>query len=329
MGVLANLSSWIQPKISPRKEDLAPFVSTLPHRRPSTSGLRLLQKRNVTESSEDSSVTSNLGRQGTQMGLNLSTSPTPSLKRTHVEVVIPSPPQRRQKLFKPLKAGETAEPIKNSPNGFSPCRFPTDTEDNEKTTKRAYPTARNITRSVVSFAMSPRPMPYRSITPIQALRYEFQQKLKRIHGPEVSFNMGDEKVAMLSANFGFLNEYKLQDGVVHADAGFNAGCTCNGPCDPASCDCVEMEDDSDKLISTYRPSFNGQVVLGSEFLERKLHPRILECNKACGCKGKCWNTAVQRGRSVRLQIFDTGGRGLGMHLYYNSLIILFFTHSLL
>jgi histone-lysine N-methyltransferase SUV39H len=156
-------------------------------------------------------------------------------------------------------------------------------------------------------------MPRTSITPAQALRYELNQKLRRINGPEVSFDMDDEQVAMLSANFGFLNEYKLQDGITRADPAFNAGCTCNGPCDPESCDCVEMEEEEDKLISTYRTD-GDQVVLGPDFLKRKRHPRILECNESCGCKGKCWNTVVQRGRNVKLQIFDTGSRGLGMYL---------------
>lgn len=314
MGVIANLGSWLQPKISSRKEDPAPFVSTLPHRQPSAT-FRLPQKRDIARSSEDVSVPSRHGTPVSQTLLNLKAtsrpktpSPTPSLKRGNVEVVIPSPSQRQQKLFKTLK------PVEPLPNGFSDRRFPTDTEEIEKAERRAYPKLRNVDRSVVSFALSPRPMPHMSITPVQSLRYELNQKLKRIMGPEVTFDMDDEKVAMLSANFGFLNEYKLQDGITRADPGFNAGCTCSGPCDPASCDCVEMEEDSDNRIYTYRPSADGQIVLRSDFLKRKRHPRILECNEACGCKGKCWNTAVQRGRSVRLQIFDTGGRGLGMHL---------------
>jgi histone-lysine N-methyltransferase SUV39H len=233
-----------------------------------------------------------------------------------VEVVIPSPSQQQRKLFKSLK------PIGPIPNGFSDRRFPTNTDEEEKAARRAYPKARNVDRSVVSFALTPKPMPYTSITPVQALRYELNQKLKRINGPEVSFDMDDEKVATLSANFGFLNEYKLQDGITRADLGFNAGCTCKGPCDPETCDCVEREEDSETLISTYRTSASGQVVLGPDFLKRKRHPRILECNEGCGCKGRCWNTVVQRGRNVRLQIFDTGGRGLGMHLwpdFYTSL----------
>jgi histone-lysine N-methyltransferase SUV39H len=312
MGVIANLGSWLQPKFSPRKEDISPFVSTLPQRPSAT--LRLPQKRDDTENSEEISLPSQHASQSKQTLLNFkpssqpeTPSPIPSLKRGNVEVVIPSPSQQQRKLFKSLK------PIETLPTGFSDRRFPTNTDDEEKAARRAYPKARNVDRSVVSFALAPKPMPYTSITPVQALRYELNQKLKRINGPEVSFDMDDEKVATLSANFGFLNEYKLQDGITRADPGFNAGCTCKGPCDPETCDCVEREEDSEKLISTYRTSASGQVVLGPDFLKRKRHPRILECNEGCGCKGRCWNTVVQRGRNVRLQIFDTGGRGLGMH----------------
>ena len=220
-------------------------------------------------------------------------------------MVIPSPSQRQQKLIKTLKSVESPR------DGFWHRRFPTDAEEREKAALRAYPHARKVDRSIISFAIAPRHMPHTSITPAQALRYELNQKLKRISGPQVTFDMDDEKVAMLSANFGFLNEYKMQDGITRADPAFNAGCTCIGPCDPESCDCVEMEEEEDKPISTYR-RVHDKIVLGSEFLKRKRHPRILECNEACGCKGKCWNAVVQRGRNVRLQIFDTGGRGLGM-----------------
>ncbi|KAJ5147411.1 histone-lysine n-methyltransferase suv9 [Penicillium atrosanguineum] len=301
------------PKFSPIKED-ASLVATLPRR--SSSTLRLPQKRMIDDiSSKDISPSP----QSTQHQLpdhqnnqSLPTLQPPSrfktpspAPRANVEVVIPSPSPRQQKLIKTLKPAESPH------DGFWDRRFPTDAEEREKAALRAYPQARRVDRSIISFALAPRHIPHTSITPAQALRYELNQKLKRISGPQVSFDMDDEKVAMLSANFGFLNEYKLQDGITRADPAFNAGCTCNGPCDPESCDCVEMEEEEDKPILTYR-RVHDKVVLGSEFLKRKRHPRILECNEACGCQGKCWNTVVQRGRKIRLQIFDTGGRGLGL-----------------
>lgn len=314
MGIIANLGSWLQPKVSPRREDPTSLVTTLP-RRPS-SAVRLPQKRAIEESySENTSLPPEL----IEHQITAKKSPTPNFQsasklktpspkpHANLEVVIPSPSQRQQKLLKTLKS---VDPL---PHGFSSRRYPTDTEELEKAALRAYPRARTVDRSIISFALSPKLMPRTSITPAQALRYELNQKLKRISGPEVSFDMDDEKVAMLSANFGFLNEYKLQDGITRADPAFNAGCTCIGPCDPESCDCVEMEEEEDKLISTYQ-SAGDQVVLGPDFLKRKRHPRILECNESCGCKGKCWNTVVQQGRNVKLEIFDTGGRGLGMYL---------------
>ncbi|KAJ5677180.1 histone H3 methyltransferase SUV39H1/Clr4 [Penicillium maclennaniae] len=289
MGVLANLGSWLQPTFSPTKEDHSHVTSS--SRRPSST-LRLPHKRTIDDSSsEEISLPSQLTQNkltGHQNKLSIpkvqpssrlmTPSPAPS---ANIEVVIPSPSQRQQKLIKTLKSVDSPR------DGSWDHRFPTDAEERQKAALRAYPHAR------------------------KALRYELNQKLKRISGPEVSLDMDDEQVAMLSANFGFLNEYKLQDGITRADPAFNAGCTCNGPCDPESCDCIEMEEDEDKPISTYR-RVHDKIVLGSDFLKRKRHPRILECNEACGCKGKCWNTVVQRGRSVRLQIFDTGVRGLGL-----------------
>lgn len=148
-----------------------------------------------------------------------------------------------------------------------------------------------------------------SLSPSKFLRHMQMQKLKRIGGEDLSFDIDDEKLAILSANFGFINEYKLQEGVTPVPSEFIAGCDCAGPCDATSCDCLNEEINSDQKIVAYH-LVNGQRVLRPDFLKRK--SIISECSSKCSCQGRqCWNHVVQQGRSVRLEIFDTGKRGFG------------------
>ena len=143
------------------------------------------------------------------------------------------------------------------------------------------------------------------------LRLYLKHKLQRIQGPAITFNIDDQKLAMLSATFGFVNDYILRPGVERADDHFNSGCNCDGPCDPSTCDCLDDEEDSDKKIVPYHRSATGQTLLHPSFLKRR--SRIVECCDRCSCKGKCWNHVVQRGRQIRFEIFDTGARGFGMY----------------
>lgn len=148
--------------------------------------------------------------------------------------------------------------------------------------------------------------PKSSMTMLQG---RLNKRLQSISGPAITFNISDAKLALLSTNFGFLNDYVLRDGVQRVDEGFNSGCNCLiGKCDPTDCDCLFDEEDRDEKIRTYH-EVNGQFLLHPSFLARR--SKIVECCDLCTCRGKCWNTVVQQGRQVRFEIFDTGNRGLG------------------
>lgn len=306
MRLIANYGFQSQPhnhQDAPQtKQEKHTFVSTLAHRLPST----IPHKRKSVENSEASSVSSHIGLSIFRFTQPPSTpSPTPSLKALdNVTVVIPSPSQYQRKSMK------ASQPARPKYIGLSQECYPTELEEREKAALRTYPTARTVDRSVVPYsASSLQPLRNPSFTASQYLRTTLNTKFRRIEGPAISFDIDDEKLAMLSTNFGFIHEYKLQDGVTPVPDEFNGGCDCDGPCDPKGCGCLYSEVDSDERIVPYHSSEDGQIVLRPDFLHRK--SMILECSFRCSCKGKCWNHVVQRGRSVRLQIFDTGPRGFG------------------
>ncbi|KAJ5628090.1 hypothetical protein N7490_010318 [Penicillium lividum] len=219
-----------------------------------------------------------------------------------INVVIPSPSVHQKRVL----VGSHVPSM-----GLSEKRYPTISIEKRRAAKRAYPKRNEVDRSIVSLSMWSEYGPEsHHPSPAALLRANLNEKLKLINGPAITFNIDDEQLAMLSATFGFVNDYVLLDGVTRVDEGFNSGCNCIGPCDPTACDCLFEEEDSDKKIPTYQIAENGQIVLRSSFLERR--SKIVECCDLCSCKGKCWNTAVQRGRQVRFEIFDTGARGCGI-----------------
>jgi len=52
------------------------------------------------------------------------------------------------------------------------------------------------------------------------------------------------------------------------------------------------------------------MVLRPDFMKRR--SLIIECSSLCACGSRCWNRVVQRGRTVRLEIFQTANRGMGL-----------------
>ncbi|KAJ5129131.1 uncharacterized protein N7515_005170 [Penicillium bovifimosum] len=147
------------------------------------------------------------------------------------------------------------------------------------------------------------------------LRHTLNEKLGRISGPAVTANIDCPKLlARLADSFKFVNSYEYRAGVerIPDDSEFNIGCPCNGNengCDPSICDCLNIEEDSDDRIVPYQISENNAklIVATKDFLRRKAI--IYECNSRCGCSGdRYWN----HGRSIKLEIFNTGSRGLGL-----------------
>jgi histone-lysine N-methyltransferase SUV39H len=265
-------------------------------------------------------------------------SPAPHLPpQDSVSVVIPSPSAAQRKQMRPSLKPEFI--------GICERYFPTGREEQIKAQRRAYPTAKaaTIDKSVIPFTIA-KPTPTkpepkksgaslslaRSVFPSHAsasnrvtepvtrastakfLRKKLRKKLKRIcGGPETLFEIDDEKLAALSANFFFVGDYRLGPGVTPVDDDFLTGCDCGTVCDPNTCRCLIEEVDSDELIVAYERLDSGKVVLRKDFLDRKA--MISECSSRCLCAGSdCWNHVVQRGRQVRLEVFDTGERGLGL-----------------
>ncbi|KAL2370495.1 histone-lysine n-methyltransferase [Blastomyces gilchristii SLH14081] len=138
----------------------------------------------------------------------------------------------------------------------------------------------------------------------------YAKKLRKIKGPAVTLNIKASDTSKLDFNFEFINEYKLQHGVVRVDADFHAGCRCERKCDLHNCDHLSYEVDSEDRIVPYQMGRGGKIVLRQDFLKRRA--MIYECSLLCSCMPGCWNQVVQKGRTVKLEIFCTTNRGFGL-----------------
>lgn len=249
------------------------------------------------------------------------TTPSPSpetLEKEHraVSVVIPSPSQQLKEEIR------KAEWIIDDSRlmGLSQRYYPTDVYE-KRARKGAYPPAKGRgkdkpnRRDVSLDIAQPKPILAEKPTVHQQLYRSLMRKLKNIDGPPVTLAPGDERMLSgFAANFEFVNEYKIREGVSRVPESFNAGCGCKSVCNPARCSCLSKEVDSDDNIIPYQgaPDDPALLVLTPDFLKRT--SMIFECSSRCGCKGGCWNDVVQRGRTVRLEIFHTGNRGFGTYI---------------
>ncbi|KAJ5578037.1 uncharacterized protein N7459_007001 [Penicillium hispanicum] len=302
MGLCANIGLVSQSQL---KEPVT-FVSTLAHRQPS---ITVPHKRKSAESSDASSGASQRDIHARARGFHLTqptSTPSPSSSTkaalTGVSVVIPSPDARQRKQIKASRDAELA--------GISESRYPTIDPEQKKASKRAYPKAQAVDRAVISLPGISSSSNDSSSATTGSLRANLARKLQSIGGPEVAFDIDDKKLAVLCASFEFVNEYSIQPGVTQVPDEFNAGCDCAGHCATTRCGCLNTEPNSDQTIVPYHQLPSGQWVLHPEFLARK--SMIYECSFRCSCQGDCWNHVVQRGRQIRLEIFDAGARGLGL-----------------
>ncbi|PWY83066.1 histone H3 methyltransferase SUV39H1/Clr4 [Aspergillus sclerotioniger CBS 115572] len=235
-------------------------------------------------------------------------SPGSGFPHNTLSVVVPSPSQRQ--ILELASANFIPAP---SPIGLSETFYPTDAYE-KRAVKGAYPTVRKVKRAEISFEVGTVGPLLTSKPDITAqLRQTLQRKLGKIRGPKVTFAPGDEHLlARFAANFEFVNEYKIRQGVTPVPEEFNAGCTCVGFCDPARCLCLSKEEETNDSMVPYKRAEDDArlLVLTPEFLKRKA--MIYECSSRCGCDERCWNRVVQSGRTVRLEIFNTGNRGFGL-----------------
>ncbi|KAJ5729174.1 uncharacterized protein N7483_003682 [Penicillium malachiteum] len=225
------------------------------------------------------------------------------------EVVVPSPSQKKKGKDRAFY------PKISDLRGISEKDYPLKGPDApwiQMVNRKKYPKQRDpVDRRIVSFGISSEtPSQFPKLPSAGFLRLRLHQKTQQIQGPPVTLNVDDEKLSFLSSSFGFINDYVLLDGVERVDEGFNSGCNCeSGQCSPSTCDCLFDEEDTDEKIKTYQ-LIDGKVVLRPSFLNRR--SKIVECNALCSCKGKCWNTVIQAGRKIPLEIFHTGDRGFGL-----------------
>ncbi|KAJ5516838.1 hypothetical protein N7527_008398 [Penicillium freii] len=301
-----------------------PFVAALAYHPPTVP-----LKRKSVDTSEDVSDTSlsdipRLPRRARLSHAHPSPSPypqtpsPPNIRPSQISVVIPSPTSKQKREI------AIAENVSNV-DGMDSNIFPT-TDEQERVKKAAYPItkARVDRRSVpLSFKSSSDLNIFNlpSLTEtnhLAKLRHTLDEKLKRINGPSVITAVeSPQRLAKLADNFEFINGYQYRAGVerIPDDSDFNIGCACTetGGCDRFDCDCLSKEEDSEDRIVPYEicESNPRLIVVNKSFLKRKAI--IYECNSRCGCGGKrCWNHVVQKGRTVRLEIFDTGSRGFGL-----------------
>ncbi|PGH07726.1 hypothetical protein AJ79_06203 [Helicocarpus griseus UAMH5409] len=143
----------------------------------------------------------------------------------------------------------------------------------------------------------------------------YLQKLSQIQGPRVHLNIHPSDASKIDFNFEFINGYKLQDGVELTDVGFHAGCSCEGSCSFSDCGHLSKEEHSEDRIVPYQLAGDGKIVLRRDFLKRKA--MTYECSPLCSCMPGCWNQVVQKGRTVELEIFQTGIRGFGLRSRQN------------
>ncbi|CAG8426885.1 unnamed protein product [Penicillium salamii] len=297
-----------------------PFVTTLAHRSPAKVQTTVPSKRSLDPSNQSSDVSNDepiVAGRARRQRLFHSHDATPSPPLPKVSVVIPSPTthQRRQIAL----ASSISSP---STNGMSVDHYPTN-EEEERVFKADYPLPRerrainrkNVPLSfksdVASTLKLDSPAAGRHLA---KLRANLQEKLDGIQGPPITPVVSCPKLlAKLADNFVFINEYQYRAGVVPLSEDFICGCTCVNGCDPAQCDCIAQEEETDGLIVPYeRCDKNPNLfVITQDFLHRK--SMIFECTSSCNCQGeRCWNHVVQNGRTVRLEIFDTGPRGFGL-----------------
>ena len=290
-------------------------------------------KRKSVDVSEDASDTSSSGiprlpRRARLSHAHPSPSPFPSpsphtpspvnIKPSQISVVIPSPTSKQKREI------AIAQNVSNV-NGMDINIFPT-TDEQERVQKAAYPTtkARVDRRSVpLSFKSSSDLKKFNlplldKTNHLAKLRHTLDEKLKRINGPSVITAVeSPTRLAKLADNFEFINGYQYRAGVerIPDASDFNIGCACTETdgCDRFECDCLSKEEDSEDRIVPYEICERNPklIVANKSFLKRKAI--IYECNSRCGCGGRrCWNHVVQKGRTVRLEIFDTGSRGFGL-----------------
>lgn len=155
------------------------------------------------------------------------------------------------------------------------------------------------------------------IPPSEQAKRLLDLKFQDVSGGASLTFVNERNEMQISGKFQFVDSY-LQRGLREIArkwqvASPEIGCTCSGGCesDDAACRCLRVADGS---VRPYIKRDNGLVTLNPRFIDTVgVAPQeIFECNSSCQCSGDCFNTVVQKGRTVPLQIFMTERCGFGI-----------------
>lgn len=185
--------------------------------------------------------------------------------------------------------------------------------------------------SILDMMLASKPSPV--VCAESMIRQHFIRRLKSINGEPVSFS-NDHDTTTPPLNFEFIQTYVLREDVYRAHPDTLTGCTKCRPdmgqnigCEYTQwCDCLEYASPNEKKLSEAqleqlqidqdttglpkRFPYQKDGRLVSKYLQDRFP--IYECNSACKCGPKCRTRLVQKGRTVKLEIFKTQDRGWGM-----------------
>ncbi|KAH6880156.1 SET domain protein [Thelonectria olida] len=139
---------------------------------------------------------------------------------------------------------------------------------------------------------------------------------------------------VLPRDFAFIDSVVFGQGVEPAEDSFRSGCACahDSDCQYSDCLCLADLGDDESETEGEEDEFSDRIHLNASNAPRKAyayHTRgskagllrsrfhnskmpIYECHQGCACTEDCPNRAVERGRTVPLQIFRTKDRGWGV-----------------
>ncbi|KAI1953853.1 hypothetical protein LOZ57_000194 [Ophidiomyces ophidiicola] len=185
-------------------------------------------------------------------------------------------------------------------------------DDVKKTASGMYPKAKAVKRESVKLHRGSQEFQHLSLATQSNLVLQelYGEKLASIKGPPVAFT-SVQNTRKIDFNFEFIERYKIHEDVQQVDSNFNAGCYCLGKtCNLENCSCLSFALGKEQVVIPYKMGKNGVVVLHEDFMKRTL--MIYECSFLCNCASSCMNRVVDRGRTVRLEIFQTENRGFGL-----------------
>lgn len=218
----------------------------------------------------------------------------------------PSQMQKRDSSEDTSTASTTSTDVVN-PTDFSLVK-------DERDLVSLFEPKKKIPRTDSTLTIPAKPLRPSRLSPYQRALRLYEQKLSQIPSPSVTF-ANDEDEILPDGKFEFIDQYILFPGVEKAEDGFNTGCNCfpdgnvYGPCDISSCACAGQDEDEDGGAIPYERGLGGITVLTDAIMSKTVS--IHECNIRCDCGPTCMNRVVQKGRTVRLEIFRAGGRGFG------------------